>query len=407
MLPFKTPSPRLAIALYFVLKGFALGNWIPRIPGLVERLEITRGELGITMFAGALGCLLSFGFAARLIRARGSATSGWLFATAYILLIPAVVIAPNPLLFAIGMVLMGFMNGGYDVAIGVQGGVVERHIRRPLFSSLYGFFSLGALLGSITGGIAAQFGIAMAAQFGAIALAGIPLLTWARAGLLTDDLPAPVKARTRRRFALSLPPRALWPLGAMIFCVAIGEEATNNWSALYLRQDLGASAGVGALVYTLFSITTLAGRLAGDAIISRVGVERVLRVGSLIAALGIGGGVLINQPWSVLAGFAIVGMGVSVVVPIAYRAAGNIPGVSPGDAVAGVASLGYMGFLLGPPLIGFLADLMSLRIALGLVAIVLLGVQALVGHLPPARETSDVPEPSERPVVLGARESAA
>ena len=407
MLPFKTPSPRLAIALFFILKGFTLGNWIPRIPGMVERLEVNRGELGIIMFTGALGCLVSFGVAAKLIRSRGSATTAWLFACTYLLLVPAVAIAPNPLLFAAGMVLMGFTNGIYDVAMSTQGGVVERHIRKPLFSSLYGYFSLGALLGSVTGGLAAQAGVGMGLQFGAITLAGVPILTWMRTGLLADEKPTPARLRARRRFALSLPPRALWPLGAMIFCVAIGEEATNNWSALYLRQDLGASAGVGALVYTFFSITTLAGRLAGDAVISRVGVERVLRIGSLVAAAGIGGGILINQPWSVLAGFAIVGAGVSVMVPIAYRAAGNIPGITPGDAVAGVATLGYMGFLLGPPLIGFLADLVSLRVALGLVAVVLLGIQLLVRHLPSERASGATPEPLERPLPLETREAVA
>jgi MFS family permease len=407
MLPFRHLSPRLAIALFFLFKGFVLGNWIPRIPGVVERLDLNRGELGIVMFAGAVGCLVSFGFAAKLIRLRGSATTGHLFAATYLLLFPAVVLAPNALMFGAGMMLIGFMNGGYDVAIGVQGGVVERHIRRPLFSSLYGFFSLGALLGSISGGMAAQLSVPMVLQFGMIALIGIPLLTWMRTALIADVLPAQVAARARRRFALTLPPRAVWPLGAMIFCVAIGEEAVNNWSALYLRQDLGTSAGVGAIVYILFSITTLAGRLMGDTVISRFGVERVLRAGSIIAATGIGGGILINQPWSVLAGFAVVGIGISVVVPITYRAAGTVPGVAPGDAVAAVASLGYMGFLLGPPLIGFLADLVSLRVALGLVALVLLGIQVLVRQFPAQRAHGATPEPMERPVILAAREPAA
>jgi len=401
MLPLRiAPSPRLAIALFFLLKGFTLGNWIPRIPGMVEHLELARGQLGIVMFAGALGSLISFSIAAKVIRLRGSATAALLYASAYIGLFPLVVLAPNALLFGAGMLLLGFMSGGYDVSISVQGGVVERHLRRPIFSSLHGVFSLGALLGSICGGLAAQFGVARPLQFSLIALVSIPVLAGMRAGLLRDELPAPVRERTGRRFALTLPPRALWPLGAMIFCVAIGEEATNNWSALYLRQDLGASAGVGALTYIFFSITTLAGRLLGDAIISRVGVERVLRAGSIIAAAGVGGGVLLNQPWSVLTGFAILGAGVSVVVPVAYRAAGNVPGIAAGDAVAAVASLGYMGYLVGPPLIGFLADLVSLRVALGLVAIVLLGILALVRQFPGSR-------PAEASARMGAQESAA
>jgi MFS family permease len=127
----------------------------------------------------------------------------------------------------------------------------------------------------------------------------------------------------------------------------------------------------------------------------------------MIAAAGIGGGILINQPWSLLAGFAVVGIGISVVVPITYRAAGTVPGVSPGDAVAAVALLGYMGFLLGPPLIGFLADLVSLRVALGGVAIVLLGIQVLVRQFPAQRSPGATSEPIDRPIALAAQEPAA
>jgi MFS family permease len=400
-------TPRLAIATFFVLKGFVLGNWIPRIPGIVERLDIARGELGVIMFLGALGCLLSFGFAAKAIRRFGSASSGLVFAATYLALFPAVVLAPNPLLFAAGMMLLGFTNGGYDVAIGVQGGVVERRSHKPLFSALYGYFSLGALAGSLCGGLAAQFRVPMLLQFGAIALIGVPLLLWLRRSLLADEPRVATPTRARRRFALTLPPRAIWPLGAMIFCIAIGEDSVANWSALYLRQDLGMSAGIGALAYTFFSVTTLVGRLVGDTIINRFGVVRVLRIGSALAAAGIGGGVLVNQPWSILLGYAIVGAGISIVVPVTYRAAGSVPGIAPGDAVAAVASLGYMGFLLGPPMIGAISDLLSLRIALGLVAVVLLGIQMLVASFPVSRPTGEaLPRTIDTPA-LGTERPAA
>lgn len=400
-------SPRLAIATFFVFKGFVLGNWIPRIPGLVERLDIARGELGLIMFLGALGCLFSFGFAAKAIRSFGSARSALVFAATYLALFPAVVLAPNPWLLAAGMMLLGFTNGGYDVAIGVQGGVVERRSRKPLFSALYGYFSLGALAGSLCGGLAAQFRVPMLIQFGAIAVLGVPLLVWLRRSLLADEPQAASVGRTSRRFALALPPRAVWPLGALIFCIAIGEDSVANWSALYLRQDLGMSAGIGALAYISFSVTTLVGRLVGDAVINRFGVVRVLRGGSALAAAGLGGGVLVNQPWSILLGYAIVGAGISIVVPVTYRAAGNVSGIAPADAVAAIASLGYVGFLLGPPLIGAISDLLSLRIALGLVAVVLLGIQGLVAWFPASRPAGEaLPRAIDGPA-LGAEQPAA
>lgn len=178
----------------------------------------------------------------------------------------------------------------------------------------------------------------------------------------------------------------------MVFCVALGEETINNWVALYLRQDLGTSAGVGAMAYMAFSISTLAGRLLGDRITERIGVDRVLTAGSLLAAGGIGFGILIDQPWSILAGYAVVGAGLSIVVPVTYRAAGTIPGVSPGDAAAGIASIGYIGFLLGPILVGIISDNASLRIAFALFAMFLIGISVMVRMRPMDTERPTVTE---------------
>lgn len=385
-------SARIAISLVFLIRGFILGNWFPRIPGIADRLSLSSSELGLLMFGTAVGCLFSFGIAARLTRSRGSAQSILLFSIPYPIIFALIGLAPNLFLLAIGMIAFGLVGGGYDISTSVQGGIVERRTRKPIISSLYGFFSLGTLIGSASGGLAAQLRIPLYMQFTVISLVAVPTVIYLTTRLLPDESRRASTPRKRHRFALTLPPRVLVPFGIMVFCVALGEETINNWVALYLRQDLGTSAGLGAMAYTAFSVSTLAGRLLGDKIIERIGVDRVLSGGSLLAAGGIGFGILINQPWSVLAGYAVVGAGLSIVVPVTYRAAGTLPGVSPEDAAAGVASIGYMGYLVGPILVGFISDVASLRTAFGLIAVALIGIFLMVRVSPMNAERPTVTE---------------
>lgn len=371
------PSPRLSIALIFLIRGFIAGSWFPRIPGLVQKLEIQSSLLGIIWFLLAGGCIISFAIAAKVMKQRGSARSILYFAVPYPIILTLVSLAPNVWLFGLGVIVYGLIAGGFDVSTSVQGGVVERSTCRPLVSTLYGFFSLGTLTGSFISGIVAQAKIVPAIQFAVLSVVSIPLFIYLHRRLLADEMREIKSPRVKRRFRLDLPPRVLWPLGALVLCASLGEESINNWVALYMRQDLGSNPAIASFTYTAFAIATFGGRIFGDVVMQRFGVDRILMGGSLLAAAGIGFGILINQPWSMLVGYAAVGAGLSVVVPVTYRRAGEIPGMSAASAVATVASLGYLGFLVGPILIGFIADAVSLRFAFALIAISLVGIFAM------------------------------
>lgn len=393
--------PRLAISLIFLTRGLLLGSWFPRIPGIVGELGISSSLLGLVWFSLAAANIGGFSIAARLIRARGTAGSYLLFALPYPLLFILGAAAPTIPLFWLTMLLFGALNGGIDVSTSVQGGIVERATRKPLVSALYGFFSLGALIGSFSSGLVAQAGISSPLQFAVLAVVAVPALGFFRAGLLPDEVrPSTAKASGRRGLRLSLPPKALLPLGITIIAIGLGEESINNWVALYMRQDLGSSAAIAGFAYTAFSIATFTGRILGDRIIARLGVDRVLSGGSVLAASGIGFGLLVNQPWAMVLGYAVVGAGLSLVVPVTYRRAGEIPGMSPADAVSRVASIGFIGFMSGPILIGFLSDLLSLRVALGVIAVSLLAIVLMVRvnpHGAPASVTTvqdHAPEPT-------------
>jgi predicted MFS family arabinose efflux permease len=171
-----------------------------------------------------------------------------------------------------------------------------------------------------------------------------------------------------------LPPRALWGLGAVAFCVAIGEGTMHDWSGVFLAQTLGTTAAFAALGFAAFSLTMTLGRLTGDWLATRFNPVHVVRYGGLLASLGLITAVLSSNQYIVLLGFAAVGAGVANGIPLAFSAAGKFPGLAPGAGIAGVATIGYAGFLAGPPLIGLVAEATSLRIAL-------FGAALLVGTL--------------------------
>lgn len=377
-------SPRHAIAIAFLLRGFIQGSWYPRIPGVVADIGINSAQLGVVFFLFALGNMIAFAVAARLITRMGSPRTHSLFAAPFAFIVVILSLAPNTAQFGIGMLLFGFFTGGFDISTSVQGAVVERRTRRPIMSALYGYFSVGALLGSFSSGMLAQIGTLVQLQFIVIGLIALPLVVVVTQGLLPDDV-VPVNHDPKSRRLPSLPPKVLIPLGLMIVCIALGEETVNNWAALYLRDTLGASPAIASFAYTAFAISTAVGRLLGDVVIARVGVDRTLMVGSIVASCGVGFGMVLNQSWSVILGYTLMGLGLSVVVPVTYRRANDIPGIPRASAVATVASIGYLGFLVGPLLVGTIADLASLRVAIGAVSVVLLGVLVLT-RLNPTRQ---------------------
>ena len=384
----RTVSSPAAIAIAFLLRGFVQGSWYPRIPGVVAEVNVHPAQLGVIFFIYALGNIVAFTVAAKLIARIGSARTQMVFALPFALIVVAVTMAPGTIGFAIGMFVFGLFTGGFDLSTSVQGAVVERRTHRPLISALYGFFSVGALSGSLISGFLAQAGVDIVLQFGIIGLIAIPITLIITPNMQPDDI-VPIGHTPSRRRLPALPPKVLLPLGLTIVCIALGEETINNWAALYLRDHLDAPPAIGSAAYTAFAIATAIGRLGGDFVIYRLGIDRTLISGSLLAAFGVGFGMIINQPWAIILGYTLMGLGLAVVVPVTYRRANQLPGIPPAQAVATVASIGFLGFLIGPLLIGAIADLTSLRTAIMTVSAVLFGI-ALLTKLNPTPRISRV-----------------
>lgn len=372
----RTISPQVAIGIAFLLRGFIQGSWYPRIPGVVSDVDVNPGQLGVIFFIYALGNIVAFTVAARFIAKIGSARTHVLFSVPFALIVVALSYAPGVIGFAVGMFVFGLVTGGYDLSTSVQGAVVERRTNTPLISALYGLFSVGALSGSLVSGLLAQANVAIPLQFALLGIISIPISIVITSSMMADDV-VPSSPSGHGRKLPSLPPKVLLPLGFTIICIALGEETINNWIALYLRETLNSSPAIGSAAYTMFAIATAIGRLTGDKVIARMGTDRTLISGSLLAAIGVGAGMIINQPWVIIAGYTLMGLGLAVVVPVTYRRANQIPGIPPAQAVATVASIGFTGFLLGPLLIGAIADFASLRVAITCVAAVIFGVTIL------------------------------
>jgi fucose permease len=357
-------SAWFAIAAVFFVNGVTLASWISRIPTLTERLDLSPGQVGIALMALAAGALVAFPIAGRLIDTRSSAFTVLCFGLVMILALPFVGVAPQLLMLFVTLFVVGFGNGGMDVSMNAQGVQVERLVGRSIISSLHGCFSLGAFAGAAIGAAVAQLGVPPLVHFLGASVFGVAGLAGIRRWLIPDRKD-PRKSDAAAAF--TMPPRSLWLLGALALCASIGEGAIADWGGLYLRDVLGTSSGIAALGFAAFSVAMLVGRFSGDALVQRFGAPRLVRTGGTLAALGLGGALLLNQPGIMLIGFAAVGLGLSIVYPLVFSAAGNHPTVSAGRAVASVATVGYGGFLAGPPILGWLAELTSLRAMMGFV----------------------------------------
>lgn len=366
----------------FALNGFLFATWVSRIPGIQARLDLSHGQLGMALLAIALGAVITMPLSGQLTDAIGSRKVLRWFAVPFCLIPPWLAVAPNLTLLTAGLFLFGAGHGALDVAMNAQAVDVEKHRQRQLMSSFHAMFSVGGLAGAGVGAVIAWLNwpplwhftmasLLMLALFGSIHPHFIARVT----------LGVPGRNKTAvARQASALPLRALLPLGLIGIFVLIGEGAMADWSAVYLQHHLGASEALAAVSYAAFSITMAIGRFTGDGLINRFGNETVVRASGLIAAAGMALSLSSPQPGLSLLGFAVTGAGFAIVVPIVFGAAAKTRGVEPGRALAAVTSMGYCGFLIGPPLIGFVADFTTLRLALGLLIVASLCVSGLAGH---------------------------
>lgn len=354
---------RTAVGAIFFTNGAVLGSWIPHIPEIKSTHGLSDGTLGLVLLFMAVGAIVAMPIAGVLIGRLGSRTMTTVAAIAFALVLPLPILSPTVPLLAGALFILGALNGTLDVSMNAQAVVVERRYARPIMSSFHALFSLGGLVGAGAAGMAIAAGLGPIAHLALATTIATAAMTLAVGALVT---PPPDQADGGPTFAW--PSRALLGLGSLAFLGLLAEGAMADWSAVYLRDSLQTTPGIAATGFAAFSLTMAVGRFTGDALVERFGPALVLRASSALAALGLGLALAIGHPLVAVVGFGSVGFGIANIIPVLFSAAGNVPGTAAGSALAAVATTGYFGFLAGPALIGFVAELTGLPAALGLVS---------------------------------------
>lgn len=342
---------RLAVSLLFLMNGFVTGSWAPKIPEFKDRLGIGESVLGLLILVFGIGSLVLMPIAGGYIARIGSQKVAK--ATAIILspLLLVLTLVPDVWTAAIGMFLLGGFVGAMDVAMNANAVEVEKSMRRAIMSSCHAYWSLGGLIGAGIGGfLMARVGVLPHAILVTGLCAAILAVAWP---LILADEPHPAAAKEKLRLPMTPLP---WLIGLMALFSMVPEGAVLDWGALYLRNELGASVELSGFGFAAFSATMAAMRFAGDHVRDRFGATKTLRICTVTALVGlVAAGLAPNAPLAIL-GFAVAGIGISNMVPIAFSAAGNMPGLQPGIGLAVATTMGYSGMLFAPSLIGFIAE---------------------------------------------------
>jgi MFS family permease len=358
---------RAAVTVVFFVNGAVFSSLFARLPAIKADLGLGDGELGLALLFATFGLLATQLAAGALAVRSGSASVVRVAAPLYCVALAAPALAPDGETFALGLLLLGAANGALDVAMNVQGAAIERRYGRPLMSSFHAAFSFGALAGAGAAALVAAAGVGSRPHL--VTVGGIALAAMALAGHRLDESWPPAQ---RRGPLVARPSRSLVALGALAFCVLLAEGSVGDWSAVYMRESVGSSQALAAAGLAVFSLTMGIGRLIGDRLAAAVGPDRLVRSGALLASAGLGLAIASEWPGAAMVGFAAMGAGLSTAFPLVVSAAATRAGVAPAAAIAAVSTTGYAGFMAGPPLIGLLAEVSSLRVALLLPAVLCL-----------------------------------
>ncbi len=373
-----------AVRLVFGTNGALFATWVSRLPAVRDDLGADERGLGFALLFLAVGSLLAMPLSGRLVASVGARAVLSTCVVVCCLAYPALALAPDLVVLAAVLLVIGAGVGVWDVAMNVSGHAVERAAGRDLMPGFHAAWSIGSVVGAGVGALAARAGLAPFPHFALVCVAAL-LLALASVRVMPDarDQEPAGTAEGEHHLPPGTGPlildRRVLGLGVMCFCAAWAEGSANDWLALVLADDRGASAAMAAAGFAVFAAAMTVGRLVGTTVVARIGRVRALRIGALVATAGVA--LLLAVPVLALGyvGAMLWGIGISIGFPLAMTAAGETPGRGP-SAIATVATIAYAGFLAGPPLIGTLAHQVGLDDALWVVVALTVGMLVLAGN---------------------------
>ena len=357
------------VASAFILAGSTFGVWASRIPAFVTRFDLSPGQLGGFLFLLAFGAILSFACSGFLSDKFGAVRISKILACLCLSVFICLPLANDLVTFGWFLFLFGVFNGGLDISMNVWASEVQKRYEKQVLSSFHSMFSMGAGIGAVLGFVAASNEISIQANFVIGAIFLIPVLVL----ILCSKWQSERKKVDAFFKQFAIPKKSLFGLGVIAFCSSLGEGGVADWSALYLVLVTQVSEADAALGFGAFSFSMVVFRLMGDKIIVRLGKEATGRISAIIAFFGV---VLVIFPGYyviIVLGLIFMGAGYAILIPVCFSRAAEDLSVSPGAAIASVSTFGYSGFLLGPPILGLIADYTSI-ISVFVILMLLTGV---------------------------------
>jgi MFS family permease len=373
---------RISVGAVFLIHAAVFGSWAPRIPAIKHHVGVGDGGLGVALAGLAVGLFVGTRVAGGIVDRFGSRRAIRVGALALCATLLGPALADDLATLTAALAVLGVVAGFLDVSMNAQAVAVERGYARPIMSGLHGLWSIGLLAGALGAAAAAAAGASPTLHFALVALGLASASLMLLGGLLSagaEALPAEDGDAGLSGWRLLLAPVVLF-LGLIAFSSFIGEGAAADWSAVYLRDNLDSSHAFATAAFAAFSFAMAASRFAADRLSARFGPAAVVRTGALVAAVGLAVGLALAEPVAAVIGFGLLGLGLAPVVPITFSAAGNTRLGPTGVILGRVVTIGYLGSIIGPVLIGAFASVVGLRTAL-LIPVALSALVALLaGH---------------------------
>ncbi len=360
-------SKRIAIGIFFFVNGFLYANWTARLPELKAFYDISNGTLGTLLFTTAAGALVSMPIAGWITGKYNNEMLTVLAGILFCSVIPLIPLSNDLWVARSCFFATGFFSGAMDVTMNGQAVLVEREWKKPIMSSFHALFSIGMAIGAGVSALFSRFHIILPAHFLVVSLAAIAAILSCARIIIRDPVALPLSITDKNSGTFRLPALAILPLGIIAFCGMTGEGAMADWSAIYMHTVVGSTESFSALAFGVFGAAMTIGRIFGDRLTAALGKNTLLLLDVAVAITGLSLSLLFPYAWVSMIGFFMVGIGLATIVPIIYSTAGNTPGVSPSAGIAMASTIGYMGFFVGPPMIGHLADIFGLRTGLAYV----------------------------------------
>ncbi|NLR60027.1 MFS transporter [Chitinophaga polysaccharea] len=357
-------ATRIAVSALFFLTGLCFSSWASRIPDIQQALGLNDAGLGSLLLALPVGSLISLPVAGLLVSKYGSRQVLLIAGVAYAAVLPALGLAQHAWELSIFLVLFGFCGNIANIAVNTQAVGVEVIYGRSIMASFHGLWSVAGFTGAAIG--AGMSGLHLAPVYHFLIIAGI---AWTLIVLTMNKLVTTVPNENNAPSLFGKPDAFLITLGIIAMCSMICEGTMFDWSGVYFRRVIAVKDGLSGAGYAAFMSTMASGRFIADRLTTRLGVKKMLLISGSLTAAGLLVAVIFPYFYTAMFGFMLVGAGVSAVVPLVYSAAGKSKTLSPGMALATVSTIGYLGFLFGPPLIGFVAQATNLGVAFTMIAV--------------------------------------